>query len=243
VAIFGWVVIATITGWRVSLALGGGLGVLTGLLAWLLVPKDESSDEFKVERKPLLSLLADRQLILLGLVTLGFSIGNTLISSFMVFYLRSALGIAGTMSGLIASLITVIPIFTALWAGRVYDRASRHRPILMASLLVSAASLALGAPPSVYAAVGCVVLGGIITGFGFTFAFAGARDLNRVGPQYDSLAIAWVNCIQLTGSFLPPILFSYLADSYGYPQAWLWNAALTLVFIVPLLMMARVWRR
>ena len=243
IAIFGWVVIATVTGWRLSLALGGGLGLLTGLLVFLLIPGDESSDEFPVERGSLLSLLANRQLILLGLVTLGFSIGNTVISSFMVYYLKSELGVAGTLAGLIASLITVIPIFTALWAGRLYDRAARHKPILMVALLASAASLVLGAPASVYAAVGCVVLGGIITGFGFTFAFAGARDLNRVGPQYDSLAIAWVNCIQLTGSFLPPVLFSYLADSYGYSQAWLWNAALTLVFMVPLLMMAKEWRR
>jgi MFS family permease len=243
VAIFGWVVVATVTGWRASLALSGGLGVLTGVLVLLLTPGDETSDEFRVERGTLLSLLANKQLVLLGLVTLGFSIGNTVISSFMVYYLKSELGVAGTLAGLIASLITVIPIFTALWAGRIYDSATRHRPIMMVVLLASAASLVLGAPASVYAAVGCVALGGVISGFGFTVAFAGARDLNRAGPQYDSLAIAWVNCIQLTGSFLPPILFSYLADSYGYAQAWLWNAALTLVFVIPLLMMTKVWRR
>jgi MFS family permease len=243
IAIFGWVVVATVTGWRASLALSGGLGLLTGVLVLVFIPRDDSADEFKVDRGSLFSLLGDRQLVLLGLGTLGFSIGNTVISSFMVFYLKSELGVAGTLAGLIASLVTVIPIFTALWGGRIYDRAFRHKRILMVALLGSAASLVLGAPASVYAAVGCAALGGIVTGIGFTFAFAGARDLNRVGAQYDSLAIAWVNCIQLTGSFLPPILFSYLADSYGYTQAWLWNAALTLVFMVPLLMMANEWRR
>jgi MFS family permease len=242
-AIFGWVVVATATGWRASLALSGGLGLLTGILVLVFAPRDDLSDEFRVNRGALVSLLGNKQLILLGLVTLGFSIGNTLISSFMVYYLNRDLGVEGTSAGLIASLVTVIPIFTALWGGRVYDRALQHKKILLIALLASAVSLLLGAPSSVYAAIGCTALGGVVTGIGFTFAFAGARDLNRAGDQYDSLAIAWVNSIQLTGSFIPPILFSYLADSYGYAQAWLWNAALTLVFVIPLLLMAKDWRR
>ena len=241
VALFGWVVVATATGWRISLTISGGLGVATGVLALLFVPRDQPSAEFKVSAKPLLNILRDRRLILIGLGMLGFDIGNTIISGFMILYLVNRLGVSGTLSGLIASLVTVIPIFAALWAGRVYDTISRHRMIMLVTILASAASLAFGAYPSVYAAVACSALGGVVAGVGYTFAFAGARDFNGEGKEYEGLAISWVNSIHLTGSFVPPLLFAYLAEQLGYSQAWLWSAAVTLIFVIPILLMAERW--
>ncbi len=241
--LFGWVVIAMFVGWRPSLAMSGALGVVTGVLVALFVPSDRSEVEFAVRAKTLWSLLKDRQLILLGLGTLGFSVANTIISGFMVFYLADSLGFSGEVAGLVASLVTVVPIFTALWGGRFYDSLTRHRPMMLLALLGSAAALALGALPSIYAAAASSALGGVVSGIGYTFAFAGARDLNRTAPEYDTLAIAWVNSISLTGSFLPPVFFSYVVELQGYPQAWMWSAALTLVFLIPIFLMVEEWRR
>lgn len=243
VAIFGWIVVATFTGWRPSLALSGGLGVVTGALVLLFVPKDESDAGFQVKTKSLLAILKDRQLVLLGLGTLGFGIGNTVISGFMVYYLKNELSVEGTVAGLVTSMLTVVPIFTALWGGRIYDRVSRHRMVMMLALLGSAASLGLAVYPSLYAAAACAAVGGVVSGVGYTFAFAGARDLNISGREYDSLAISWVNSISLTGSFLPPVFFSFVAESFGYGQAWLWSAVLTLAFLIPILLMVGEWRR
>ena len=240
-ALFGWVVIAAAIGWRPSLALSGGLGVVTGVLVALFVPADRSKAEFAVSRAPLQRILLDRQLILLGLGTLGFGFANIIISGFMVYYLNSSLSVVGEVAGLIASLVTVVPIFTAIWGGRLYDTASRHRSLMILSLVGSAAALALGAIASVPAAVACSALGGVVSGFGYTFAFAGARDFNRSGAEYEGLAIAWVNSISLTGSFVPPIFFSYVVGALGYSQAWLWSAVVTLVFLAPVILMAEKW--
>jgi MFS family permease len=242
-AIFGWIVIATWTGWRPSLALSGGLGVLTGVFVFLFVPGDVRNTGFRVNRGVLFDLLKDRQLVLLGLGTLGFGIGSTIISGFMVYYLNEDLGVEGTLAGLVASLVTVVPIFTALWGGRVYDTVSRHRIVMVLALVGSAVALGLAASPSLYSAIACSALGGVVSGFGFTFAFAGAKDLNRAGVEYDSLAIAWVNSISLTGSFLPPVFFSYVTSQLGYSQAWLWSAVLTLAFLFPVLLMVERWGR
>ncbi|MDG6985176.1 MAG: MFS transporter [Nitrososphaerota archaeon] len=242
-ALFGWVLLATEIGWRQSLAVSGGLGVLTGALVILYAPKDELDDEFRVSGASLKAILADRQLVLLGLGTLGFGIANTVISGFMVLYVVESLGLSGYVGGLIASMVTVVPIFTALWGGRLYDRISKHRQIMVLALLGSAASLALGALHSVPSALACAALGGVVAGVGYTFAFAGARDLNRAGPAYETLAIAWVNSISLTGSFLPPIFFSFVVQSMGYTQGWLWSGGLTLVFLVPVFLMVETWRR
>jgi MFS family permease len=241
--LFVWVLIAGYGGWRPSLELAGALGLVTGILAALFIPADASRDGFKVEVGRLVTVVRDRQLILLGLGTLGLSLGYTIISSFLIYYEKNSLGVPAGEAAVVASLLTVVPIFTAIWGGRLFDRSPRHRFIMMAALVGTAASLAFGALPSVYAAVVCSTLGGVVMGVGYTFSFAGARDLNKAGKEYESLAIAWVNSISLTGSFFPPIFFSYLVGGYGYQAAWLGAAALTLAFLVPILLTAAEWRR
>ena len=243
VALFGWVVVATLTGWRLSLALSGGLGVLTGVMTVLFVPGDEPRAEFSVSLRPFLNILKDRRLILIGLGLLGFDIANNVISGFMIYYLAKSLSVSGALAGGVTSLITVVPVFAAFWAGRVYDRISRHRSTTVVALLMSAAALGLAAYPSIYAAVAASALGGVVAGVGYTFAFAGARDFNTEGKEYEGLAISWVNSLHLTGSFVPPVLFSFLVESVGYSEAWLWSAALTLIFLIPVLLMAETWHR
>jgi len=240
-ALSGWIAVAMVTGWRLSLVTSGGLGIITGILTFLFVPGDEVRAEFRISMRPLLDVLKNRQLILIGLGTIGFDVGNTIISSFMIYYLVSIKAASGTVAGLVASLVTVVPIFAALWFGRAYDVIVKHRMIMTLAILGSAGSLVFGAFPSILAAILCSAIGGLVAGVGYTFAFAGARDLNRAGKEYEGLAISWVNSIHLTGSFLPPIFFSYIVESLGYSQAWLWSAALTLVFLVPILLMVERW--
>lgn len=242
-AIFGWTVIALATGWRPSLALSGGMYLATAFLVMAFVPADDPSEKSAIRRKPFLDIIFDRQIVLLGIGVFGFSIGNTLISGFMVFYLEKSLGVAPAAAGAVTSLILIIPIYTSIWGGRVYDTASKHRALMIAAMLGSAGSLVLAGISSIYAAAAAAIVGGVVSGIGFTFAFAGARDFNRGGKEYESLAISWVNSIQLTGEFFPPLFFSYVAEQFGYAQAWLWSAALTVVFVVPVLMMVENWHR
>ena len=234
--IFGWIVIALATQWRVSIALGGVLGVVTGILVLVLVPRDESKADFRVETEKLFGILTDRGLVLLGIGTLGFGVGNIVLSAFMVEYLGRTQGISPTFGGLIASLVVIVPIFTAIWGGRIYDRSRMPRLIMALALSGSSVALALGSVPNVYAAVGSSALGGLVSGIGYTIAFAGARDLNTFSGEYDSLAIGWVNSISLTGSFIVPVFYSYVVEAAGYSQAWLASAAFSLVFLVPVLM-------
>jgi MFS family permease len=234
--IFGWVVIAVATQWRLSIALGGALGVVSGILVIALVPPDGSGSDFRVETRKLLGILTDRRIVLLGFGTLGFGVGNIVISAFMVEYLGRTQGISPTLAGLIDSLVVIVPIFTSIWGGRIYDRAKRPRLIMALALLGSSAALAIGSVPSLYAAVASSAFGGLVSGVGYTIAFAGAKDLNRFSGEYDSLAIGWVNSISLTGSFVVPIFYSYVVETAGYSQAWLASAAFSLVFLVPLLL-------
>ncbi len=243
VAIFGWVVVAEATGWRFSLLSSGLLGIATGILALIFLPRDEVSPDFSLGLGPLMRIVTDRRMVLIGIGMLAYDVGNTVISGFMILYLVSVQGVSGTTAALVTSLITVIPIFTALWAGRLYDTRRNHRLMMELGALGSAVSLAFGAFPTLPAAIACAALGGVVTGIGYTFGFAGARELNTEGKEYEGLAISWVNSIHLTGSFVPPLFFSYIADSMGYGQAWLWSVALTLALLLPVLLLPRTWRR
>ncbi len=242
VGIFGWVVLASVTGWRPSLMLSGVLGLATGVIVALFVPSAGAVKAPRVDRKALVAVIGDRQLILLGLGTIGFGIAATVIAGFMTLYGVRALGVSGALASGATSFVYVIPIFTSLWGGRAFDVLARHRMVMVASLVGSAAALALGAYPSLLAAVVCSSLAGLVSGVGYTFAFAGARELNRAGKEYESLALAWINSLSLTGSFFPPIFFSYVVEGYGYQAGWVWCGALTLVFVAPLLLMVESWR-
>ncbi|HET7404859.1 MAG TPA: MFS transporter [Candidatus Bathyarchaeia archaeon] len=233
--LFGWILIAATTGWRPSLLLSGTLGLISALLVIALVPRDEKNTRFRFSAQKLKGVLRKKLLILLGLGALGSNLGSVLISSFMVYYLHASLQETAPVAGLVASLVVILPIATSLWGGRLYDRLRRPRPILVTTGIGMVISLILcSVPLTIAAALGSFV-GGIAVGPSSTVAFAAARDMSGVDKEYESLTIGWVNCISLTGSVWPPVVFSFLAATYGYSSAWLGGAILSLAFLAPLL--------
>ncbi len=125
--LFGWILLASVTGWRPTLVLSGSLGLLTGLLVVALVPKDGENVQFRFSTGKLRRILSDRNLIILGLGSLGSNLGSVLISSFMAYYLQASLGETAAIAGIVTAMIVVLPIYTSLWGGRLYDRTRRPR--------------------------------------------------------------------------------------------------------------------
>ncbi|MDA4129108.1 MAG: MFS transporter [Thaumarchaeota archaeon] len=232
--LFGWIVLASATGWRPSLLLSGILGVLTAILVVYFVPRDEGNLGSRLALSELRRIFEDRNLILLGFGTMGITLGNTLVSSFMAFYLHEQLGETPALAGLISALMVVMPIFSALWGGRLYDRMKKPRLLMLAALLAMIVALLLCALPNLIGAAVGSALGGAAFGVGLTVSFAAAKDLHGTQKEYDGVAIAWVNSLSLTSSFWPPLVFSYLAESLGYAVAWFGGACLSLLFLVPL---------
>jgi MFS family permease len=232
--LFGWILLASATGWRSTLVLSGGLGLLTGLLVIALVPKDEKNLQFRFFTNKLVKILTDRNLIVLGLGSLGSNLGSVLISSFMAYYLQASLGETAAIAGIVAAMIVVLPIYTSLWGGRLYDRSRKPRRLLIFSGMGMTAAMLVNAVPTLPAAAAGAVLGGIAVGPASTINFAAAKDLSRVEKEYEGLTIGWVNSISLTGSFWPPLVFSYFARSFNYSAAWIAGAAMCFLLLVPL---------
>lgn len=238
--LFGWILIATATGWRPSLVLSGSLGVISGLMTIVLVPRDERSDGFRLSATKLTAVIKQRNLALLGLGALGSNLGSVLISSFMVYYLQTSLRESSALAGLITGMVVFLPILTSLWGGQIYDRVKKPRRILVASGFGMVAALMICSIPALWAACLGAIIGGASVGPASTVAFAAARDLSKVEREYESLTIGWVNCISLTGSVWPPLVFSYLAESFGYTVAWLGGSGLSFILLIPLMSLARL---
>jgi MFS family permease len=243
-AFFVWGVLAADLGWRVSLVFSGALGIFIGAALIVVIPPDEARGEFRIRLGGLRRVIMNRDTIALGLGLLGVAIGTTLVQSFMFYYLNHTLGFGAGESGLTTSLIVVAPILSSpLIGARLYDRLRRPRLIMLAAVIGIAGSLAVAAAGNIVAAILCSVLGGLISGVGYTTGFAYARDLDvGGGREYDTLAIAWVNCISLIGSFFPPLVFAYVVGGAGYPVAWLTGAALVLAFGLPVLLLRETFR-
>ncbi len=233
-----WGVIAATTGWRPSVELSGGLGIASGLLVMLTAPADEKRLEFKVRAEQLRKVIADPRVIIFGVSMVAGAVCGNLISTFMEYYLIGTFGVGMAYAGIMASMVMAIPIFSSLYAGRMYDRTRRPKVLMLATSVGGIVALVVCAYPSVAAALACTLVGGVVSGFASTVGFAAAKDYHRAEREYDGLAVAWVNCISLSGSVFLLVIFSYVADQKGYPYAWLTGAVLTAVLTVPLLFLS-----
>ncbi len=237
--LFAWILIATNTGWRPSLVLSGALGLITALLVAAFVPRDNENSQFKLSNTKLIGILKNKTLLLLGLGALATNLGAVLISSFMVYYLHTELREPPELAGLVTSMAVVLPIITSLWGGRLYDRSKQPRKLMtIAGLGMFSSLIICSIPNSLIAFIGPTVAG-ISAGPAFTVAFAAARDITGLEKEYESLTIGWVNCISLTGSVWPPLIFSFLAGTYGYTSAWLGGAVMSLICLTPMLFLAQ----
>src|SRR5438876_2583751 len=127
------------------------------------------------------------------------------------------------------------PTYTSQCVVKLYDLTMKPSRLLILSGLGMTSALLVAAAPTLTAAATGAVLGGIAVGPASTINFAAAKDLSRVEKEYEGLTIGWVNSISLTGSFWPPLVFSYFARSFNYSAAWIAGAAMCLLLLVPLL--------
>ena len=235
IGLLGWAVLASGVGWRNSLIISGSLGLGTSVLLVFLTPNDSLRSDFKINPYRLKLILSDKWLITLSIALLGLGVGSTVVGNFMAYYIETVSHVGVGEAGAIASLAVASALVTAPFSGRVYDRFGNVKWLLFATGAVMAFGVGIAFIGTLYSAIISCVLVGLASGAGFTFGFAAAREANRFGPEYETLAVSWVNGIALFGDFVPPLLFSYIAIGFGYGSAWLTLALLAFVLILPVL--------
>jgi MFS family permease len=261
VGIFGWVVLAQLTGWRISLVIGGILGLLTGLILSISlsrtnsksIPEDENlplsnnepvsdleakkiSPAIGISMSGLRRTIFNKSLIILGLTLLSFQAGSSIILTFIVFYLGGTLRIDYTIAGLIGSLNLVIALFSSPMFGLLYDRTKKAKKILIISGFAAAVSIWGMTIPSIYVILPSMIFSAIFLSAGFVVVYAEAKRTNTIQGldlKYQTLAVSFVNGISLFGAFWIPFLFSFAAERFGFSIAWFMGGLIVLAFILP----------
>ena len=261
VGIFGWVVLAQLTGWRISLVIAGTIGLLTGLILSISlsrtnsksIPEDENlplsnnepvsdleakkiSPAMGISMSGLRRTIFNKSLIILGLTLLSFQAGSSIILTFIVFYLGGTLRIDYTIAGLIGSLNLVIALFSSPMFGLLYDRTKKAKKILIISGFAAAVSIWGMTIPSIYVILPSMIFSAIFLSAGFVVVYAEAKRTNTIQGldlKYQTLAVSFVNGISLFGAFWIPFLFSFAAERFGFSIAWLMGGLIVLAFILP----------
>lgn len=235
IGLSGWAVLASAIGWRNSLFISGSLGLLTSALLIFSVPKDVRRSDFRVNPHHLKLVLLDKWLIALSIALLGLGVGSTVVGNFMAYYLENAANVSVGQAGTVASLAMIFGLVIAPFSGRVFDRHRNAKQLLLASGALMTLGVGLAFFGTIYSAVLSCTLVGLASGAGFTFGFSAAREANKLDPEYETLAVSWVNSISLFGDFVPPLLFSFFVVRYGYSTAWLYLAVIAFALMLPVL--------
>lgn len=235
VGLFGWVALAEFVGWRATLIFSGGLGISTAimLVSTLLRDVDEIKKEFKLKVSHVFDTLFNRSLIILGLTLLGFQAGSSMILTFSVFYFVDNLKINPIDAGLIGSLSLVVGLLSSPFFGRLYDKIGNARKLLFISGILSASSLVGFATDSLYVIIVSIIVTGFFLSAGFVIVYAKAKEINKALPQYQTLAVSFVNGVSLFGVFWVPVLFSSVVSRLGYEIAWLLGCLVVILLILP----------
>ena len=235
--LFGWAVFASFFGWRLSLESSGVLGVITGLIMLLVLPKDNTSQEFSIKRSALIGVLTDGSLILLGMELFMITGGASLVTAIMVYYIEGRMQVGPGLAGLIAGLAPTFALAGSLVAGRNYDRHKEASRMIFLSGFVMGIGLMLASITSTYEATLSTLIVGFCSGVGTTAGFSAAREV-KARDEYESLAIGFVNSLQLYSGFVWPIIFSFIVVHSSYTAAWLIAGLCTLLTALA----TRIWR-
>lgn len=254
--LFLWVIIADAIGWRMSIIIGGIIGIISSmsLRQSLFVSKFEEKinkitdsvdinkkiSELNITPQKILKVLLNKSLLILGVTLLGFQIGSGLIWAFIVYYLADEKGMTANIAGLIGGLNQIIGFIFSPFIGKLYDIVKNSSRLLLLSGILSAFSImAIGFTySSIYLIIIPVIIAGFFLSWGFVIIYPKAKHVIKLegeDPKLETLSVSYVNGISLLAAFWVPITFSNIASEFGYAMAWILGGFIMFLLVIPAL--------
>jgi MFS family permease len=218
--IFGWVALSELIGWRISLIIGGIIGLAIVLIMKIGLLKEDNKRDFKIKSNELKDVLFNKSLIILGITLLGYQTGASLTLTFIVLYLIEEIHINPIVAGFFGSLSLIIGIIISPISGKIYDRFKNAKKLLFISAILSAVSIMLISTNHIYIITVSLITSGIFLSVGFVVIYARARESRKI-----------------FGSFWIPIIFSFTVSQYSYTMAWLCAGITIIILSLPILML------
>lgn len=235
----GAVPLSDLLGWKMTLTVFSGLGIL-GTILWPLAPKDRDTGP---ERRPgisvreVLAVLRGRVVVLLVAADAGIFIQYTALTTWLPTFFGEERGISAQEAGLITSILPFVGIFAVLAGGAIpllfeslRDRLAvfgglgefffSYKGIMAFSgvlaILGGLGSFLLGSPAGIYISV-------IALGIGSWFYVPALLTIpmRLSGATPERVAAVWGSYMTFSGlgMFIFPILVGWLYDNFNsyYP--------------------------
>ena len=232
--IFAWTVLADLWGWRESMFVSGGVGIVSAVFMLWLVPPDSIREGFAVELHEIRKIIANRWLLLLGVGMFGVTGVSTLITAFMVYYLQGSLNASAVLAGSVGALTLMASLLASPMFGVIYDKTRNASGLILLCGLAGICGLEIASVPNILAAVFANLLVGFATAGALTIGFSAARELAHAVDE--TLAVSCINSTQLFAGFLFPPIFSATVLTLGYSAAWRLSGFYVLPFIAAVLL-------
>lgn len=200
---------------------GAGFAVLMFAAYAVLVrrpPAQQASGRSAPEPLDLRSALANRNIWLLALEFGCFNLALVSLGTYYPTFLNEVRGFALGQAAFVASIGTMIVLFSAPLAGWFSDRIGSRRLVFSLPFLALAALLVFPFRVEGGAIVAVMIAQGLIAGAVPTATFAAAPEVMR-RPQWAGLGLAVVLIGQNLGQLVGPVLFGRLVDSLGWIPA------------------------
>lgn len=238
IGIFGWILVAEVLGWRLSLIMSGILGIAIGLTMIFLLPV-ETRIRTTISISLLRKLVFSHYLVSLGVILTATQLAWGLTVSFFVFYLIDRMKISPEFAGIISSIPLIVYVFTSPITGKIYDKSNNSKWLLLIFSIMLGISIMMNSLDNLTA----VILSAIFVGFfatgGFTIIYAITRKIESTtlthGQEYATLNVSWINGISLMGISWVPVVFSLIINQAGYSIAWFIGGSITLILTIPIL--------
>lgn len=242
IALFGWVLVIELFGWRSSLILGGVIGIVSVAVSQIVIPRDQLITGF--HRVLVAPVFRNRNIWIISFGVLGLWAAIFTASSFLNRFLISPqeLNCSTNTScveyaGLLASLIMFGSVVGGPVGGYFSDRyRNRKLFIFIPGMIASFGLFLFGLSNPVELAV-LIPLVGFFDAIVFSTMYASPSQYPEIGKRYAPLAISIINCVQILGSVAMPIVLTAFADYNGgnYSPSWLLIGTIAVVMMLTVL--------
>ncbi len=217
-------VLAGSMGWQSIWWIGAVFALVMMIFCGLLIrrPPNQTPDPTQVQPTPdLRAVLANRNIWLLALEFACMNLTMVSLGTYYPTFLSEVRGYPLGQAAFIASLTTLMVLFSAPAAGWLSDRIRSRRLIFSLPFLVIAFTFLFPFQVTGWQILAVMIAQGVIIGAIPTATFAAASEI-MIKPEWVGLGLAVLLIGQNLGQLLGPILFGQIVEYAGWVTAGYW---------------------
>ena len=230
-ALLGWSFFVQLYSWRGGLLLGAVLAAAASSMLLIVIRHSEKGFASENPNRALVGVLKNKQIWLMGVGIIGLWSAYYAVTQFLPFFETRVNLLDPQLSGVLASLILVMPIPGALIGGFLSDRLHNRKIFMLFPAIIFGVGTALIGFSDFYESLALFAVLGLADAFAFTAMYASPFQIGELSLGQKSISISLMNSVQILGAFVLPILFAGVAVAQGYEEAWVAAGVFCLVFV------------